>query len=848
MSRRRRLLAGAVLLLLLLVGAIAIAPTVAVPWLERTLGARAGVPVGIGWLTWNPLRGRVVLHRVTVAAAPGEEPMITARAIEIDVALRDWLDGVPALDALVLREPWVGIRRTADGDVNLAVLLRGAPTEPEEAGKAAVVRIGALRIVDGSVEFHDETTTPVLQTKLYVDEAVADGVAIDLSGQGEVAIHLESRLEQEPLTLDVGYRAQGADSSLEAKLTTGGLALERAFLYVPLGWQRVSGTLATTVAYTREVKDGKLVRHRLDADARLADVVLVEPWSPEPSLRAARIRVPKASVDLLARETRVGPIEVGGFTALLLRDAKGLHVPLVAEETSAPDSAWNTKLDAITFDGGTAIARGLLAADAPALEARVRSARVRPRAGGATLTLAADAAGGRVSLDGDVGPRETTLAIGLDAVALPAFGVQAGLPVAFTAGRVDGAMRVRVPEGPVRVSGTLAVADAKSAPPAGRPTDVFAWQRLDVEVDESTVDPLAIHLASLRVDWPYLMVHRSAAGLWPFGGAGDGAAKGPPAVRIARATIANGHLEFYDTTLTPAWGVDLVGLDGTVDTLGVSPTRVRRFDVRGTVDELSPLEIGGRIGDDATALAIRVDRLLLPPLDPYLVPLLGYRATAGTAEIESDVTIRGDRLDADTDVALSRLALESTGEDRLGLKVPLGVALALMKDTSGDVHLHLPIQGDLGRGSWEVAGVLRDALPRAIAGAVKAPITLLGSVFRREEKEQFDLRPVPFAPGSAELGTDGAARIAQVAKLLDRYPTLNAVLEAEITPADRTALGSPASSSRISALAQARAQAVATALQERHGIPPKRVSIATPEPRPPRPDDEPGVAVLLRAG
>ena len=47
---------------------------------------------------------------------------------------------------------------------------------------------------------------------------------------------------------------------------------------------------------------------------------------------------------------------------------------------------------------------------------------------------------------------------------------------------------------------------------------------------------------------------------------------------------------------------------------------------------------------------------------------------------------------------LSRFAMRAAGTDTVGAEIgtPLSVALALMKDTHGDIHLDLPIEGDVG--------------------------------------------------------------------------------------------------------------------------------------------------------
>jgi hypothetical protein len=138
-----------------------------------------------------------------------------------------------------------------------------------------------------------------------------------------------------------------------------------------------------------------------------------------------------------------------------------------------------------------------------------------------------------------------------------------------------------------------------------------------------------------------------------------------------------------------------------------------------------------------------------------------------------------------------------------------------------------------------------------LIGAVRSPVTLLGSIFRRDEEERFDLKPVPFPAGSAELGADGQARIAEIAQLLSRHEPLDVVLVPDPSPADATALGAaqPAdaiATDRLAALAGARLHAVVDRLVGTHHLDPARIVQIPWTPAPLQPETLPGVDVQLR--
>jgi len=276
-----------------------------------------------------------------------------------------------------------------------------------------------------------------------------------------------------------------------------------------------------------------------------------------------------------------------------------------------------------------------------------------------------------------------------------------------------------------------------------------------------------------------------------------------------------------------------------------------RVEVRGAIDEISPLGVHGTIGRDASDLEVRAEQLRLPPLNPYLEPLLRYAVTSGVARWDARIRLDGSALRATNALVLSRLALARTGEDLFEgeLGAPLAVALALMKDYRGDIRLDLPVSGDLAAQEYRVENVVGIALRKSLVGALRSPLTLLGAVFRREDAEAFDLRPIPFAAGDAELGPEGEARIAQIAGLLTRQPGLVAVLIPDPSPADADRLRELATTPSVAGLrtlADARAALVTRRLLDAHGLAADRVTTAPWDGGELGPETPPGVDVQLR--
>jgi hypothetical protein len=868
-GRLRRVLLALAIVVGLVVGVVALAPSVLTPYVAGRLSALTGADVRIGWISWNPLRGRVVLHRLGIATTAADAPIVTLRGLMLDVAVRRWLDGEHAVDAIVLERPWIALRRTVRGDFNVATLFpalqadaaAAAETSPDiDVGPPNPVRIGVFRIVRGSVEFRDETLSPALETSLHLDDASARDLVLASDGSAGLAFHVESRLEDEPLTLDVTYDTATRSSHLKATLETTDTSLARALLYVPLGWQRTSGTMDAKITYERRFEEGTLRAHGLKANVTLNDLALTEPWATEPMLRAGRVRIPALGVDLVKQRTDLGAVQVDDYQTLVLRDDAQLHVPLATGSSEAAPSSWQTTLDRVSLGKGSATLRNVLAV--PSVTIPVTSGTVRLPAAGVDFSFAGSLAGGQLTLDGTTRGTDTRLSFGLTDLSLAEAAPLVGSPLAFAKGRIGGTVELNLGASSSTYRGSLTSSDASTAPVAPHPEEILAWQTLALTLGESPIDPLKVHVIDAKATWPYVMLHRRTDGMYPFTLAGTSSTSSAPTrvtpkstsswFRLDRLTVEGGRIEFYDTTLPKPYGIDLTDLTASVDALALAPVRAERVSLEGAFDELSPATLTGRLDPSAAALRFDVDRLLLPPLNPYLAPALGYEVRTGFARIGSDVRFQGTKVAADTDLVLSRFSMRAAGTDAVGARIgtPLSVALALMKDTKGDIHLDLPIEGDVGANEYRVGSLLRDALGTALLGTLRAPLGFLRGLFRKDQGEQFDLRPVPFAAGDATLGTEGESRIGEIARLLGRQTAFRIVLIPEPSRADlQQALGVGATDplARLAALADTRANIVAESLTGAHGIASSRVSIEPWTRSEPRIEGEPGVDVQLRA-
>jgi hypothetical protein len=103
------------------------------------------------------------------------------------------------------------------------------------------------------------------------------------------------------------------------------------------------------------------------------------------------------------------------------------------------------------------------------------------------------------------------------------------------------------------------------------------------------------------------------------------------------------------------------------------------------------------------------------------------------------------------------------------MSLPLGLAIALLKDSEGKIDIDLPVRGDLNDPEFRYGGVVMKALGTLIIKIVASPFALLGKLIGVEADE---LEYINFLDGRSELTPPELERAAKLAEALALRPAL----------------------------------------------------------------------------
>jgi hypothetical protein len=260
----------------------------------------------------------------------------------------------------------------------------------------------------------------------------------------------------------------------------------------------------------------------------------------------------------------------------------------------------------------------------------------------------------------------------------------------------------------------------------------------------------------------------------PMEGGGD--AKGAPAVlpvRIDELTLQGGRIGLADHLVKPNYAATLGNLGGRVTGLSSADGTVARLDLRGNLASHSPLEVSGAINPLAAAQFADVKASFrdvdLPSFTPYSGKYAGYAIAGGSLTLEVAYKLENRKLSASNHFLVNQFAFGEKVESKDATKLPVRLAVSLLKDKDGVIDLDLPIEGSLDDPKFRVGRVIWKILGNLIAKAATAPFALLGKLLGGKGEEYAS---VDFADGVATLDEAARKKLDALGKALHDRPNL----------------------------------------------------------------------------
>jgi uncharacterized protein involved in outer membrane biogenesis len=258
----------------------------------------------------------------------------------------------------------------------------------------------------------------------------------------------------------------------------------------------------------------------------------------------------------------------------------------------------------------------------------------------------------------------------------------------------------------------------------------------------------------------------------PIAASAPAATELPLDLRIGATQLTNGSVDFTDRFVRPNYSAALTELNGQLGAFSSGSREMATLELRGRAAGTAQLEISGQVNPTAKPLALdiraRATDLELAPLSPYAGKYAGYAIERGKLSMDVAYKIDADgKLDAKNQVVLNQLTFGEKIESKDATKLPVLLAVALLKDRNGVIDINLPVSGSVNDPKFSVGAIIWKVIVNILTKAITAPFSLLAGGGGAD-----DLSSVEFKPGTAQIAAAGVGAIDKVAKALVDKPAL----------------------------------------------------------------------------
>ena len=767
------------------------------------------------------LAGDFELADLAVSERSGE-PLLRVPSLVVAVDRLDLTGNSAELRTIAAHDIEVDARRTPDGEWNLASL---APPRAAPKGGTAPFRfhVGSIalkhavvRLADGSVKPAFAATLSDINldvSNLSSQSAQKAAAALTLATDGGGHLSYRGTIGLSPMLADGQLQFTGIRLALLYPYYASALnlAVDDGSLDVSSGIRFDGGTglalndLAATV-------------HNLNM--RLPD-------EKQPLWRVSVLAGTGGLVDVSKQAIHFDSVESHGAVATVRRAAGGeinfdriIRTPAAGAPQSTSAEGWHFEARKVMLDDFSAT----FTDESVTPPARISMTRI---AGSAENISNAAKEKGRVTLQMTVnkrgaitlsGPLATApfaaslniVAKNIDLVPFQPY-IARSVRVVLTGGAVSahGVLDIDTAnalhggfKGDVLASDVAALDEANE-------TDLLKWRTLALNGINAQFEPLAVTIGEIALDEFFARLLLNETGEFnlqqlarspttapapptPTAGAKTvelAASPGTstPWLKLGKATLTPGSIYFTDHFIRPNYSADLSGLAGSLSTLAFD--QPADIELRGKVQESAEIRITGRINPLTQNLFLdlkaEASDIELPPMTPYSDKYVGYGIEKGKLSMKVHYLIDNRKLTAENSVVLDQLTFGNKVESPDAIKVPVLLAVALLKDRNGVIQFDLPISGSLDDPQFSVGGIVFRAIVNLLVKIVTSPFALLGSLGGHSE----ELAYIEFAPGSAALDTPSEEKIKAIAKALDNRPALKLDIAGRVDPdADREGL------------------------------------------------------------
>ncbi len=248
-------------------------------------------------------------------------------------------------------------------------------------------------------------------------------------------------------------------------------------------------------------------------------------------------------------------------------------------------------------------------------------------------------------------------------------------------------------------------------------------------------------------------------------------------IKIAAVTLQGGTIDFSDNHIEPSYSTSLHEIGGRISGLSSEESKFADVELRGKHEDYAPLEITGKINPlrDDLYVNLKIDfkGMDMSPVTPYSGRYLGYTIQKGSLSLSLEYLIVKKKLDSQNHIFLDQFTLGDKVESPKATKLPVRLAIALLKNRKGEINLDVPVSGYTNDPKFSLGRIIIKMFLNLLTKVATSPFKLLGALFGRGE----ELSYVVFDYGSADIPAQETKKVETLVKALFDRPALKLEIE-----------------------------------------------------------------------
>jgi uncharacterized protein involved in outer membrane biogenesis len=251
-------------------------------------------------------------------------------------------------------------------------------------------------------------------------------------------------------------------------------------------------------------------------------------------------------------------------------------------------------------------------------------------------------------------------------------------------------------------------------------------------------------------------------------------------IRVGAVTVADGTVKFTDKHLPNDFETTFYHLGGRISGLSSETSALADVDLRGNLENHSPLIVAGKInplrGDLFVDLKLSFADIELSPMSPYSETYFGYILKQGKLFLDLKYHIENKKLVSENRIHIDQFTFGDKVKSDKATSLPVKLGLALLKDRKGEINLDIPVTGSLDDPKFNIWRIVFQVVKNLLVKAVTAPFSLFSSLFAGEG----DISVVSFRPGSSIPDPSELKKLEALAKGLNDRPSLRVSVAAYV--------------------------------------------------------------------